>query len=590
MSQPYVILPPNGSEPCDEWIRLGMEAQLACKFADAERHYRQALRLRPNSAVATQNLAVLLAQQNNVNEALLTIERAAMLDGVMPVIHVNRAFMNLEADRIDEAKEAARYAMEIANLGDKPEDKQNFVASRLANAMVSTTGGHAADAVSAYDQILDLDSAHAVANPNACFVQTLIDSTVEDLARQRKRWYEANRFTGTRQPHSNGKQPGKRLKVGYVGGDFKRHSAAMIFGNVILNHSQDVDVYLYSSLPVDPASDDMTRRFQAKVAARTIQEPMENYQDYIDIEQPSTWRDITTTSDEDADKLVRRDGIDILVDLAGHTNGGRLGLFCRKPAPVQVTAWGFAHGTGVPEIDYFFADPIAVTEEERQHFTERIVDLPCVVTYLPPEEYKVKGTSTLPYFINEHITFGTYARFEKLSDSCLRTFAEILRRVPGSKLEFKDHAFRRPYSLRRVRAAMQDVDPQRLLFSISTTHPDHMLAYQQADVCLDPFPHGGGVVAMEQLYMGVPLVTLRGRQPSGRTAASVLTTLGMSSWVAESPEHYVEIAVSASQNIPVLQQARRELRDKLLQSPIVAGYAVAVEARYREMWEVYCAA
>ncbi len=212
-----------------------------------------------------------------------------------------------------------------------------------------------------------------------------------------------------------------------------------------------------------------------------------------------------------------------------------------------------------------------------------MVDLPSIVTYLPPDGYNLKGKSALPYHANDYITFGSYARYEKLSDKCLQTFAEILRRVPDAKLQLKDHGFRRPYSIKRVLRLMEGIDPKRIRFSISTSHPDHMLAYQQADLILDPFPHSGGVVALETLYMGVPLITLYGPQPSGRQASSVLTQMGRTDWIARSHAEYIDKAVALAGDIGTLQKARKTLRDEFLKSPVVTGYREAVETLYERM-------
>ena len=222
-------------------------------------------------------------------------------------------------------------------------------------------------------------------------------------------------------------------------------------------------------------------------------------------------------------------------------------------------------------------------EAERSHYAEKIVDLPCIVTYEAPA-YDISGKSMAPYHKNGYITFGSYARYEKLSDACLATFGEIMRRVPEARLEFKDHGFRRPYSIRRVQAAMPDIAPERLLFSISTGHQEHLQTYQQADIVLDPFPHTGGVVGMEQLYMGVPVVTLYGTQPAGRSTSSVLTAMGRNDWIAKSRDEYVEIAVAMAGDIPMLTKVRKTLRQELLDSPVVKDYPAAVEKAYREMW------
>ena len=570
--QPYVICPSQGSDQEDEWIRLGVEAQLANKLADAQKHYQQALRLNPRNAIATQNLAIVFAQSNLLNEALLTIERATLFDTTHGVMLVNQAFMCLEADRIDEALAAANKAVAIYPLNGhvmSDVEKQGYLKSRLALAMISSTAGLPQQAKDTYAAMLKVDPQDAVASPNSCFVQTLLADTPAHLRESRNAWYTSYGYHGERAPHHNDKSLTRPLRVGYVGGDFKTHSASMIFGSVVRFHDPaQVIPYLYTSLPMDAATDGRSKLFLAAAGDRL--------------------RDITTMQSEDADKLIRQDQIDILVDLAGHTNGGRLVLFTRKPAPIQVTAWGFAHGTGIPEIDYFLADPITVPQEERQYYAEQIYDVPCTVSYDEPKEYGLKGTSVLPAYANDHFTFGCSARYEKLSDACLTTFAEILRRVPESRLQFKDHAFRRPYSIRRVLSFMEGIAPDRLLFSISSSHPDHMLAYQQADLCLDPFPHGGGVVALEQLYMGVPLLTLYGTQPSGRTAASVLTAMGRTDWIAKSPEEYIEKAVAMTQDLKALAAARKVLRNQFLASPVVTGYREAVEAAYRAMWVRYC--
>jgi predicted O-linked N-acetylglucosamine transferase (SPINDLY family) len=272
------------------------------------------------------------------------------------------------------------------------------------------------------------------------------------------------------------------------------------------------------------------------------------------------------------------------VDLSGHTGGCRLPLFTRRPAPIQVTAWGFAHGTGCPEIDYFFADPIAVPEDERRHYAEKVIDLPCIVTFDPPEEYQLNGVSKPPYqYNNGVITFGCFSRFEKLSTAYLATAQEILLEVPNSRLILKDNAYRRPYSIERVREIMDAVDPKRILFSYGTNQPDHFLAYQQADLILDPFPHSGGTCCLEQLWMGVPIVTLYGKQAAGRTTSSVLSNMGLDGWVTMTRDNYIASAVGLARKPDLLDPFRKTLRKKLLDSPVVKGYVKAVEEVYENI-------
>ncbi len=570
MSLPYAVLPATGNSTVDEWIKLALEHHAAGQFPNAERYYRNALRLAPGNGVATHNLAILLAQVGNVNEALLTIERAAIFEPDEPVIHANRALMCLAADRIDEAKTAAEHGMGLLPNAPTNGDliaQQRYVAVRIALAMIGSALGYPTVSLKAYKDILAVDPKNSMAGVNANFATSLLPMSPAECLPIRKLWADQNRYTAFRPPHENDRDPNRTLRVGYVGGDFKSHSASMMFSHVLLNHDKSkVEPYFYSSLPTSAEADDLTKKYH----------------------EAGTWREIVNLPDDQVDAMVRADGIDILVDLAAHTGGGRLGSFVRKPAPIQVTAWGFAHGTGVPEIDVFFADPIVIPEAERKDYTERIFDLPCIVPYRPPTEYGLQATSPAPFWNNEYITFGSFSRFEKLSDECLAMFAEILNKVPNSRLHLKDHAYRRPYAIRRVLDGLPGIDKSRVLFGISTSHPEHMLAYQQVDLCLDTWPHGMGVVTMETLYMGIPLITRYGTQPAGRTAASVLTLMGRENWITQSKEEYVARVVEWANKPGGLAAARKTLRDELLNSPVVKGYREAVEKAYRELWREWC--
>lgn len=557
MPQNYVLLPAHGSTPSDEWVRLGIEAHLQSKLPQAQQYYQKALALDPTDAKAVQNLALVFAQSNLMAEAILTIERASLLDDQNGTIYSNWALMALELDRIDEALAMARKGLAL-----NPNKE-----SRLALAVIAATAGLPSEAIPLYEAILDEIPTHEPAGPNLCFIQTLTMATAKDLRKARQRWYDAHAFKGMRAPHTNARTTDRPLRVGYVSGDFKCHSAAMIFSAVVLKHTDRIVPYFYSTLPVNPESDATTKEFQTVAGDR--------------------WRDIQALTDEQADALIRQDQIDVLVDLAGHTNGGRLALFTRKPAPVQVTAWGFAHGTGLPEMDAFFADPVAVPVGEREHYSERIIDLPCIVTYRPQPDPALSATSPLPWTRNGYITFGCFARYEKLNDECLRTYAEILRRVPESVLVFKDHAFRRPYSIRRVRALMPDV-AHRLRFAIATPHVEHLRSYQTVDLILDPFPHSGGVVGLEQLWMGVPMVAMNGPQAGGRTTASILTAMKRTAWIVSDPQGYVEQAVAMAQDTDTLKAVRLTLRQELESSPVMTGYVDAVEAAYRALWSTHC--
>ena len=572
--QPFILLAPTDPRAVvSEWIAVAVESHQLNRFPDAERQLRHALQLEPGNARAYNNLACAYGAGGNYKEALLAVERAAMLaefgyevvldessDEIAKkpmenygVALCNWALILMDMEQMEEATKKAELAVQVYPC------KQ----TRTTLALCYPVSGSPAKALPLYNAVLDEEPKHFVAGMNAAFVQTLTDAAPEELLAQRRRFHEGQRQSGSGLKHHKLSLNGKPLRVGYVSGDFRRHSASSIFGGVVLKHSPAVEAYLYSTQPVDVEADPVSRKYKTYAGER--------------------WRDISNTPDEEAEVLIRKARIDILVDLSGHTGGGRLGLFTRRPAPVQATGWGFAHGTGLPEIDYFFADPVAVPVEERQHYAERVVDLPCIVTYDPPVEYNLDGVSEPPAVKNDHVTFGCFSRYEKLSQAYLATCQEVLLAVPNSRMEFKDNAFRRPGAVRHVLEVMDAVDPSRLSFRVGTGQQDHMLAYQRCDLILDPFPHSGGTCCLEQLWMGVPLVTRYGTQAAGRTASSVLTAMDRGDWIARSTEEYISIAVSLSERIVAHPESklRASLRQELLDSPVVKGYVAAVEDLYR---------
>src|ERR1700722_1746750 len=561
--QPYVLIQAGGTSMADEWVRGAIEAQMSGDLGLSHNRYLQALSLEPRHAVATQNLACLLAQGGKVAESLLAIERALIIDPNNHIMMANHCLLLLEAGQLTQAVAMGREALKLAPLN------ADGNPARLSLAVALNADAKVNESAAMYQQAIDFQPDHVGAATSLCFVKSLLDVTPDVLLESRQRWHAKHGFKGEKQPHTNSRDPERPLRVGYVSGDFKHHSASSVFGPVVTGHSSEFEAYFYSTMYVDPAKD-------AKA---------ENFRKYAN----KRWRDIDKLSDERADELIRADKIDILVDLSGHTNGHRLALFTRKPAPVQVTAWGYVTGTGCPEIDYFFADPVVVPPEERKWFAEKVIDLPCVMTLEDMSEYHLKGDTMAPKRRNGYVTFGAFWRHEKMGGECLRAYAEILKRVPTSKMLFKDEAFAKPDCQRRVLSFMEGIAPDRVMFGLVSTSPEHLLAIQQVDLCLDCWPHGAGVVAMEALYMGVPVLTRYGRNICGRLASTALTAMGRKEWVTRcSWGDFVDTAIAMACNPSSLALPRKTLRRELLDSPVCRDYVRAVEARYRECWRTWC--
>ena len=288
--------------------------------------------------------------------------------------------------------------------------------------------------------------------------------------------------------------------------------------------------------------------------------------------------------------LIRQDEIDILVDLSGHSAGGRLLVFARKPAPIQITAWGYIGGTGMKAIDVFFADPVAVPPEEKQFYVEEVRYLPSMVGAFFPEPFP--AVTSLPALAEKDITFGSFNRLVKTSEEAYRVWSQVLLAIPGSRMVLKtaelDDAGMRARVLEKLTRA--GVAPERIMLLGRTSWRDHVAAFNQIDITLDPFPHGGGVTTLEGLMMGVPVITLRWPTLVGRLSASILTTLGLTDWIAETAEQYVEIAVQKAQDLTALADLRQRLRPIFTSSIIgdADAYVRAVEQEYRTLWREWC--
>jgi predicted O-linked N-acetylglucosamine transferase (SPINDLY family) len=302
------------------------------------------------------------------------------------------------------------------------------------------------------------------------------------------------------------------------------------------------------------------------------------------------WVDADRMSDDELTDRIQADGVDILVDLSGHTTGNRLTVFARKPAPVQVTAWGNGTGSGLQTMDWFFADPVIVPEGVRHLFAERVFDLPSVITIDPICDIL---PSPPPMLRNDHVTFGVFNRIDKISDEVLAVWSQLLLATAGSTLVIKhlalDEAFVRDGLVGRFVA--QGVAQERIICMGSSERSEHLKAFEAIDISLDPFPQNGGISTWESLYMGVPVVAKLGNGASSRAAGAILKAIGLDDWVAADDAGYIAIAQKFASMPAHLEALRTDLPSKIASSPAgnVGVYTQRVEAGYRQFWREYCA-
>ncbi len=539
---------------------LGNALRALARLPDAVASYRQALSLKPDFVAAQNNLGLALYAQGLLYEAEAGFVQALQMNTEDAQAHSNLGMVWYDLGRLAEAEVSLKRALQI---------KPDFAHARCNLGNTQLSMGRPADAADSYRQALQSKPDFPMAHSNLIFTLDLMtDVDTAFLQAERRRWDVIHAaHLHQHRVHDNPRDPARRLCIAYVSADFRNHSAAYAFGAMLTGFKRDeFDVIAYSNSAVE---DEMTRRFQQNV---------------------THFRRIDRLSDDAVADLIRADGVDILVDLSGHSAGNRLRVFARKPAPVQITAWGYAAGTGMHAMDVLFADTVFVPADERQYYAEQVYDLPCAIGYFQPDVSP--RVNDLPALAAERVTFGSFNRLVKISDPAYRIWSRILQACPGSRMVLKTPALDDEGTRERVLAnfTRAGIDPARILLLGKTSHAEHLAAFSQIDIALDPFPHGGGISALEGLLMGVPLVTLRWPTLTGRVSASIMTTLGLSDWVAQTEEQYVELAIQKANDLPALAEIRRRLRSMFAASILgdQASYVAVAEQAYRTLWQQWC--
>jgi predicted O-linked N-acetylglucosamine transferase (SPINDLY family) len=512
----------------------------------------------PGNVAAGGNRAVALVGLGRIAEAAMAYIDLAQHAPDDPTFRLNFAGLLSELGRAEEAE---------AMLGPAFDAAPAIAAGAWRTAGVARLSqSRYRDARAAFARSVALNPADPEAGSGEIFAANF-DPDLDDAGAQslRKAWAarHAEPLRAGWAPHDNDPAPARRLAVGYVSGDFREHSAAGVIEPILAAHDKAaVEIVCYSTNPRD---DERTQLFKS-VADR--------------------WRDVRLLDTQALATLVREDRIDILVDLSGHTGGNRLLAFARKPAPIQFTGLGDANGTGVSAIDFLFTDPVALPQAARNGFAERPIDLPNAQLFRAPEDGPAPSRGP-----RDHLVLGTFNRIAKLDDAVLRLWARLLG-APGRRLVLKDATLAEEGSRARLhdRLARCGIDPSKVEMLKATSRQANYADYARLDVALDPFPYGGGLTTLDALWMGVPLVTLRGRTIQGRLSASILTSIGRPDWIAETPAEYVSIIERLLADPAARDAARAGLRDAVRRSAVgdAAGYARAVEARYREVWTEWC--
>jgi protein O-GlcNAc transferase len=522
--------------------------------------YETAIALQPDYPGAFCNRGHTLHVCGKLDDAVASYDKAISLKANYSDAYYNRGITLLALGRVDDAEQSYRQALTI---NPKLEQAHHNLALSLQ------TRGEIALAMQSFRAALACNPNRADSHTGLLYCLSS-DATVDAKALFAEHLRFGEQFEAplraSWQPHSNTREPERILKVGIVSADLCRHAIATF---------------------IEPLLQELAQSSQYSLHAyynNTIQDPVTaRLKTYF-----FQWNAIAAMSDDALAAKIRADGIDILIDLSGHTALNRLLTFARKPAPIQITWMGFPGTTGLQAMDYYLTDRFFLPPGQFDHlFTEKLVYLPASAPFLPSTDApEVNG---LPALANGYLTFGSFNRRTKISAPVVALWAQVLRALPNARMVIGAMEANEGPSLLAC-FADEGIAPNRLSIFPKSDMKTYLGLHHQVDICLDTFPYNGGTTNLHALWMGVPTLTLSGSTPVSHTGATVLGHLDLGEFQAKSEKEFVDASLLLSFNLDHLSEIRSTLRQRFDTTAVRQPKILTngIECAFRTMWNRWC--
>ena len=538
------------------WKVLGAVLGTSGRLHDAVVANQKAVALAPNDVEAHSNLGTTLKDLGRLEEAEANYRQAITLKPDYAQAHSNLGTTLKDLGRLEEAEASYRQAITL-----KPDYAEAH--SNLGVAIQDL--GRLEEAEASYRQAITLKPDLAEAHSNLVFLLASAGKVNSSVKAAHQHSANASLIASHKfERWKCVKQP-RRLRVAFVSGDFSNHPVGYFLESVL----------------------DKLDQSKVELVAYTTQNKTDSLTDRI---KPyfSFWKTLVGISDQKAASTIQNDGVHVLIDLSGHTRGNRLSVFAYRPAPVQVTWLGYFGTTGITEIDYILGDPNVTPIKESNHFTEKIWQLPESYLCFTPPEFDLE-VNLLPAKSTGVITFGCFNKPSKVTDDVIAVWAKILHAVPHSQLFLKGKTLSAPTQRVHIEArfACHGITSNRLILEGESSRSDLLACYCRVDVALDPFPYPGGTTSVESLWMGVPVLTLRGSHFLSHVGETIAINAGLPDWIAFDTEDYVVRAVALASDYEKLAKLRMGLRQQVLASPLFDStrFARNLEAAIWAMWQ-----
>jgi protein O-GlcNAc transferase len=530
------------------------------RFVEAVSTLERGLELAPDRADMYYSLGRAHIACRSFSAATKALYRALDLAPSWPAAWISVADALASLDDVDAAEDAFLRALELA-----PENVEAHY--NYGNLLMRL--GRIDKALQCYDRALKLKPDFHQAFNNLVYVRNFSDAySPERIFEAHLEWARAfaDHLTSAADSNQFRIAGGEKIRIGYVSANFREHAVTYFLQPVLEHHDQSTfDIYCYSDVQIPDAR---TKKLKKIV---------------------SNWRDTAGMSDTAVWQQIRRDGIHILVDLTGHTENDRLMVFARRAAPLQVTWNGYANTTGMSAIDYritdSYADPPGLTEHLHSECLLRMPEI-----YMPfavPQEDISEGSS--PVTQHRYVTFGSFNALSKVTPKMIELWARILVRVPSARLVILTVPEGRTRARLLGRFSHFGVEPSRIVLKGRLSQREFMAAHHDVDIALDCFPFNGTTTTAHTLWMGVPVVTMAGRNHVSRVGVSMLSNAGLSQMVAQTEDEYVSIATALAGQTTTLLHLRQTTRNRMLEGPNMAGprFTSFLEDAYKRIWSQF---
>jgi protein O-GlcNAc transferase len=513
---------------------------------EAVEQYKHAIVIRPGYADAMNNLGNVYKELGEFKLAADAYESAIHVQPGL-IAAVNNAGCLLRAlGRLDEAEKIFRRGLE---QGD-----HSALLDNLGNVLKDS--GRLDEAIDCFAKAVALDPTNSATHSNLVYALSFQSEKAEPILAEALNWNA--RHVGPLKSEKHDHSPNKKIRIGYVSPDFRDHCQSLFTIPLLSNHDHDAfEIYCYSSVE---RPDEYTKRIAG----------------YADV-----WREFRSLDDSALAALIRKDRINILVDLTMHMASGRPLVFARKPAPVQIAWLAYPGTTGISAIDYRLTDPRLDPPGFESHYTERTIHLPDSFWCYDPLNDQLQ-VNELPALSRGYVTLGCLNNPCKLTDHTLHLWAGVMHAIPTARLLLMAPPGSGRTHLQH-RLAAKNIAAERVDFVAYRPRADYLRTYHDIDLGLDTFPYNGHTTSLDSFWMGVPVVTRVGQTCVGRGGLSQLFNLDLTDLAAETDEAFVQIAIRLAGNLPRLKELRHQLRARLKSSPLMDGnrFARNIETVYR---------